>query len=47
MQVAKKGVKVIPEVMIPLIGGVKEFENQKQIVDQVAKEVLEKPACRT
>ena len=39
---AKKGVKVIPEVMIPLIGGVKELENQKQIVDQVAKEVLRK-----
>ena len=41
VQVAKKGVKVIPEVMIPLIGGVKELENQKQIVDRVAKEVLE------
>ena len=32
VQVAKKGIKVIPEVMIPLIGGVKEFENQKKIV---------------
>jgi pyruvate,orthophosphate dikinase len=42
VQVAKKGVKVIPEVMIPLIGGVKEFENQKESVDRVAKEVLEK-----
>jgi pyruvate,orthophosphate dikinase len=42
VQVAKKGVKVIPEVMIPLIGGVKEFENQKLIVDRVAKEVLDK-----
>jgi pyruvate,orthophosphate dikinase len=42
VQVAKKGVKVIPEVMIPLIGGVKEFVNQKLIVDRVAKEVLEK-----
>jgi pyruvate,orthophosphate dikinase len=42
VQVAKKGVKVIPEVMIPLIGGVKEFENQKLIVDRVAKEVLTK-----
>ena len=27
---AKKGIKVIPEVMIPLIGGVKELENQKR-----------------
>jgi pyruvate,orthophosphate dikinase len=38
--VAKKGVKVIPEVMIPLIGGVKEFVNQKEIVVAVAEEVL-------
>jgi pyruvate,orthophosphate dikinase len=42
VQVAKKGVKVIPEVMIPLIGGVKELENQKKIVVQVADEVLAK-----
>jgi len=42
VQVAKKGVKVIPEVMIPLIGGVKEFENQKKIVVEIAKEVLAK-----
>jgi pyruvate,orthophosphate dikinase len=38
--VAKKGKKVIPEVMIPLIGGVKEVENQKAIVKRVADEVL-------
>ena len=42
VQVAKKGIKVIPEVMIPLVGSVKELENQKQIVDRVAKEVLAK-----
>ncbi len=42
VQVAKKGMKVIPEVMIPLIGSVKELENQKKIVVRVAKEVLEK-----
>ncbi len=41
-QVAKKGKKVIPEVMIPLAGSVKEVENQKAIVVRVAKEVLEK-----
>jgi pyruvate,orthophosphate dikinase len=39
--VAKKGVKVIPEVMIPLIGNVKELEHQKALVINVAKEVLE------
>jgi pyruvate,orthophosphate dikinase len=42
VQVAKKGKKVVPEVMIPLIGGVKELEHQKKIVVQVATEVLEK-----
>src|SRR5580658_564573 len=42
VQVAKKGVKVIPEVMIPLIGGVKELQNQKEIVVRVATEVLAK-----
>jgi pyruvate,orthophosphate dikinase len=42
VQVAKKGVKVIPEVMIPLIGSVQEFENQKKIVVAVAQEVLSK-----
>jgi pyruvate,orthophosphate dikinase len=40
VQVAKKGIKVIPEVMIPLIGSVKELENQKAIVVKVADEVL-------
>ena len=42
VMVAKKGVKVIPEVMIPLIGSVEELDNQKAIVVKVAKEVLEK-----
>jgi pyruvate,orthophosphate dikinase len=41
-QVAKKGKKVIPEVMIPLIGSVQELENQKAIVKRVADEVLGK-----
>ncbi len=40
VQVAKKGIKVIPEVMIPLVGSVKELENQKAIVVKVAEEVL-------
>jgi pyruvate,orthophosphate dikinase len=42
VQVAKKGVKVIPEVMIPLIGSVEEFDNQKKIVVRVAEEVFAK-----
>jgi pyruvate, orthophosphate dikinase len=40
--VAKKGINVIPEVMIPLVGSVKELENQKAIVLKVADEVLSK-----
>ena len=46
VQVAKKGKKVIPEVMIPLIGGVKELENQKAIVKRVAEEVLGKAGLK-
>ncbi|HYV62593.1 MAG TPA: pyruvate, phosphate dikinase [Bryobacteraceae bacterium] len=41
-QVAKKGIKVIPEVMIPLAGSVREVEHQKEIIVRVAKEVLTK-----
>jgi pyruvate, orthophosphate dikinase len=42
VQVAKKGIKVIPEVMIPLAGSVREVENQKEIIVRMAKEVLAK-----
>jgi pyruvate, orthophosphate dikinase len=42
VQVAKKGKKVIPEVMIPLVGSLAEVENQKAIVKRVAEEVLGK-----
>jgi pyruvate,orthophosphate dikinase len=42
VQVSKKGVKVLPEVMIPLIGSVEEFDNQKKIVVRVAEEVFAK-----
>jgi pyruvate,orthophosphate dikinase len=46
VQVAKKGVKVIPEIEIPLIGSVEEFANQKKIVLQVAEEVLGKAGLK-
>jgi len=38
--VAKDGVKVFPEVMIPLVATLKELENQAGIVNRVAKEVF-------
>ncbi|MBC8128245.1 MAG: pyruvate, phosphate dikinase, partial [Gloeobacteraceae cyanobacterium ES-bin-144] len=38
--VAKKKIKVKPEVMIPLVGFQKEFDLQAEIVHRVAKEVM-------
>jgi pyruvate,orthophosphate dikinase len=35
-----RGKKVVPEVMIPLVGNVKELENQASIVRRVAQEVM-------
>jgi pyruvate,orthophosphate dikinase len=40
VQVAKKGIPVKPEVMIPLVSHVEELKRQKKIVQDVAKEVL-------
>jgi pyruvate, orthophosphate dikinase len=41
VKVAKEGVKVFPEIMIPLTSGIKEMKNQADIVNRVAKEVFE------
>jgi pyruvate, orthophosphate dikinase len=40
-RVQKKGVKVLPEIMIPLIGNVTEFVAQADVVRRVASEVIE------
>ena len=37
---AKKGVKVVPEIMIPLVGHVKELRDQKVVVARTAEQVL-------
>ncbi len=37
--IKSEGGNVKPEVMVPLVGNVKEFENQKKIIDDVAKTV--------
>ena len=39
-QVTQEGKKVIPEVMIPLVGHVNELRAQREIVDRVAREVM-------
>src|SRR5207247_661916 len=36
----KEGVKIAPEIMIPLVGHPKELKDQKAIVDRVAAEVM-------
>ncbi len=41
-ELTKQGVKVLPEVMVPLVGTVEEFQNQKEVIDRVAKEVMDK-----
>jgi pyruvate,orthophosphate dikinase len=41
VQCAMKGIKVLPEVMIPLVGNVKELADQKRIVVAAADRVFE------
>jgi pyruvate,orthophosphate dikinase len=36
----KEGLKVVPEIMIPLVGHVKELKDQKAVVDRVAAETM-------
>ncbi|MGB2697576.1 MAG: pyruvate, phosphate dikinase, partial [Candidatus Zixiibacteriota bacterium] len=45
-ELAKSGKRVIPEVMIPLVGRLEEFKNQKQIVIRVAEETMKKYKVR-
>jgi len=37
----KEGVKVYPEIMVPLVSVKKEIEIQKEIIDKIAKDVME------
>jgi pyruvate,orthophosphate dikinase len=46
VDVTKKGVKVLPEVMIPLVATVKEMANQGAIVRCVAEEVFKEKGTR-
>ncbi|MEI8060826.1 MAG: pyruvate, phosphate dikinase [Candidatus Berkelbacteria bacterium] len=36
----KKNVKVVPEIMVPLVGNVSEFKDQKDIIDATAAETM-------
>jgi pyruvate,orthophosphate dikinase len=42
----KEGRKVVPEIMIPLVGMVKELRDQKAIVDRVAAEVFKEQGVK-
>ncbi len=38
----KEGLKVIPEIMIPLVGHVRELRDQKEVVERVAAETMKR-----
>ena len=40
LNVRKRRIKVIPEIMIPLVGAVREFTELREMVDRVADEVM-------
>ncbi len=42
VEVQKKGTKVLPEIMVPLVSYDKELELQKAVIDEAAKEVRQK-----
>ncbi|OGC19650.1 pyruvate, phosphate dikinase [candidate division WOR-1 bacterium RIFOXYA12_FULL_36_13] len=41
-ELKKKGIKIEPEIMVPLVGEVKELQNQVDIIRRVANEVIKK-----
>src|SRR3954466_7386220 len=45
-RLSKEGSKVVPEIMIPLVGLVKELKDQKAIVDRVAAEVMKEQGVK-
>ena len=40
-EIAREGMEVRPEIMIPLVGDVGEFKNQRDVVEAVVKKVME------
>jgi pyruvate,orthophosphate dikinase len=45
-QVAKKGVQVYPEIMIPLVGTKAELQNQRDVAVETAEKVMQKTGVR-
>src|SRR5437660_9686 len=46
VNVSRQGVKVLPEVMIPLVGIFKEMVNQKAIVNRMAEQVFKEKGAK-
>lgn len=46
VEVQKKKIKVVPEIMVPLVSYAKELELQKAVIDEAAAEVREKHGLR-
>jgi pyruvate, orthophosphate dikinase len=45
-QLAKEGIRCVPEIMIPLVGHVKELRDQKAVVDRVAQDVMKEQGVK-
>lgn len=44
--VSKEGKRVLPEIMVPLVGTVREFSHQKALVEQTAEAVFQEQGLR-
>src|SRR6185503_3896802 len=45
-QLSKEGMKVVPEIMIPLVGDVRELRDQKAVVERVAADVMKEQGVK-
>ncbi len=45
-ELAKKGKKVVPEIMVPLVGMRKEFQHQRDLIKRTADEVMQKKGVK-
>ena len=45
-QLNKEGLKVVPEIMIPLVGIVKELKDQKTIAERVCQQVIKEQGIK-
>src|SRR5204863_9408778 len=45
-RLSKEGLKIVPEIMIPLVGHVKELKDQKAVVDRIAAETMQQQGVK-